>query len=110
MCERGGKRRSVVTDACRRTTSNHYLLGYGKEPTACVKARRGEGPAESPETVRLWYSDYHPDGGQLFFPEDGQPFVTNLAPPLGDEPRNCAARARAQTPTCSARSMRRASG
>jgi len=32
------------------------------------------------------------------------------APPLGDEPRNCAARARAQTPTCSARSMRRASG
>ena len=79
VSRRYGKNHSIAT------TSNHYLLGYGKEPTACVKQQRGQGPAESPDSIRLWYSDYHPDGGQLFFPEDGQPFVTNLAPPLGDD-------------------------
>ena len=50
-----GKNHSIAT------TSNHYLLGYGKEPTDCVAAERGVPPPESPETVRLWYSDYHPD-------------------------------------------------
>ena len=74
-----GKNHSIAT------TSNHYLLGYSKEPTECVAKGRGTGPDASPETIRLWYSDYHPDGGQLFYPEDGQSFVTNLAPPLGDD-------------------------
>ena len=32
----------------------------------------------------IWHANYHPDGGQLFFPVDGEPFVVLLAPP-GDD-------------------------
>jgi ureidoglycolate hydrolase len=32
----------------------------------------------------LWHANYHPDGGQLFFPIEGTPFVTPLALP-GDD-------------------------
>merc|ERR1719240_288137 len=69
------------------TTANHYLLGYSKDPSECKSRGRGLGPETSPSHVALWYSDYHPDGGQLFYPEDGQPFVTNLCRPKGDNIR-----------------------
>jgi ureidoglycolate hydrolase len=36
--------------------------------------------------VLLWHANYHPDGGQLFYPLDGQPFVVPLALP-GDDVR-----------------------
>jgi len=60
------------------TTANQYLLGYAKDPQEC----KTEGPrtVEDPDSILLWYSDYHPDGGQLFVPANGQPFVTCLAP------------------------------
>jgi hypothetical protein len=32
----------------------------------------------------LWHANYHPDGGQLFFPLDRRPFVVPLARP-GDD-------------------------
>ena len=32
----------------------------------------------------LWHANYHPDGGQLFFPLDRQPFYVPLALP-GDD-------------------------
>jgi ureidoglycolate hydrolase len=34
--------------------------------------------------VLLWHCNYHPDGGQLFWPLDGKPFVVPVAPP-GDD-------------------------
>ena len=34
----------------------------------------------------LWHMNYHPDGGQLFYPLDHQPFVVPVAPP-GDDLR-----------------------
>jgi ureidoglycolate hydrolase len=34
--------------------------------------------------VLLWHCNYHPDGGQLFWPIDGQPFVVPVALP-GDD-------------------------
>ncbi|MBO6521394.1 MAG: ureidoglycolate lyase [Rhodospirillales bacterium] len=33
----------------------------------------------------LFHANYHPDGGQLFFPQDTAPFVVPLAPPVGDD-------------------------
>ena len=32
----------------------------------------------------IWHVNYHPDGGQMFYPLDGQPFVVPLALP-GDD-------------------------
>ena len=48
-------------------------------------------PRQSPQaqesgrpSVLLWHANYHPDGGQLFFPIDGISFVAPLALP-GDD-------------------------
>jgi hypothetical protein len=64
-----------------QAVGGHYLLGWSTEPTS---AARGPVPAQVPERVLLWHANYHPDGGQLFFPLDGAPFVVLLARP-GDD-------------------------
>jgi len=63
--------------------SNSYLLGWSRNPRD-VKAA----PAATPDRSRilLWHANYHPDGGQLFFPLDGESFVCPLALP-GDDVR-----------------------
>lgn len=60
---------------------DEYLLGWSVNPAEAV---RGEELQQSPGRVLLWHANYHPDGGQLFFPIDGTPFVTPLALP-GDD-------------------------
>jgi hypothetical protein len=57
----------------------HYILGYATEPTV---AREDHNSA--PERILLWHCNYHPDGGQLFFPQERKPFVVPLALP-GDD-------------------------
>ncbi|HWB62050.1 MAG TPA: ureidoglycolate lyase, partial [Chitinophagales bacterium] len=57
------------------------LLGWSTNPDA---ADRNKNSNATPERVLLWHANYHPDGGQLFFPVDGTPFVTPLALP-GDD-------------------------
>ena len=59
----------------------HYVLGYGCAPHA---AR--EDHARDPQQVLLWHANYHPDGGQMFFPLERRPFVVPLALP-GDDVR-----------------------
>mgnify|MGYP002624251054 FL=1 len=56
---------------------DQYLLGWSRNPgeadrdvTDCDRSR-----------VLLWHANYHPDGGQLFFPLDASPFVAPLALP-----------------------------
>lgn len=62
----------------------HYILGYGDDP-----ATAREDQLEPPQRVLLWHANYHPDGGQLFFPLDGRPFVVPLALPGDDvKPEN----------------------
>ncbi len=62
---------------------NFYLLGWTRNPDE-VNAH----PAVRPDRSRilLWHANYHPDGGQLFFPLNGEAFVCPLALP-GDEVR-----------------------
>src|SRR5262249_40494666 len=57
----------------------HYILGYAVNPPDAV-----ENHDRSPHRILLWHANYHPDGGQLFFPQDRRPFVVPLALP-GDE-------------------------
>ncbi len=58
----------------------HYVLGWSCDP------QRASSAATSVlrQQVLLWHMNYHPDGGQLFFPLDNQPFVVPLALP-GDD-------------------------
>ena len=44
----------------------HYVLAYA---TAPEEARRGH--ARDPARMLLWHANYHPDGGPLFFPLEG---------------------------------------
>ena len=60
---------------------DQYLLGWSRNPG---EARTSGEPSVARERLLLWHANYHPDGGQLFFPHDGEPFVTALALP-GDD-------------------------
>jgi hypothetical protein len=57
----------------------HYVLAYGDEP-ATADALHGR----DPRRILLWHANYHPDGGQLFFPLERKPFLVPLALP-GDD-------------------------
>lgn len=59
----------------------HYILGYGVEPADAV-----EDHDRDPERILLWHANYHPDGGQLFFPLDNRAYMVPLALP-GDDIR-----------------------
>jgi hypothetical protein len=67
--------------ARNRAVGGHYLLGWSAQPSV---ATRGPVPERGPANVLLWHANYHPDGGQLFYPLDGAPFIVLLAPP-GDD-------------------------
>jgi hypothetical protein len=58
-----------------------YILAYASEP---AMARLGH--TQSPERMLLWHANYHPDGGQMFFPLDGETYYVPLALP-GDDVR-----------------------
>ena len=60
-----------------------YVLGWSKNP---AEATRDPAVCRPQLRVLLWHANYHPDGGQLFFPLEGVPFVVPLALP-GDDVR-----------------------
>ena len=57
----------------------HYILGYGVGPEGA-----DEHHGRAPQRVLMWHANYHPDGGQLFFPQQPEPFVVPLALPTDD--------------------------
>jgi Ureidoglycolate lyase len=54
----------------------HYILAYASEP-----AEADEDHDRPPERMLLWHANYHPDGGQMFFPLERRPFFVPLALP-----------------------------
>ena len=58
-----------------------YILAYATEPARADRTHRRD-----PGCILLWHANYHPDGGQLFFPLDASPYVVPLALP-GDDVR-----------------------
>ena len=57
-----------------------YVVGWSREPYAIGTQMEPPGC----ERVYLWHANYHPDGGQLFFPIDEGAFVAPLALPNED--------------------------
>jgi len=53
-----------------------YILAYAQAPEL---ARTDH--THAPPRMLLWHANYHPDGGQLFFPLQRQPFYIPLALP-----------------------------
>ncbi len=56
-----------------------YVLGW-----SCNPVDADDKSEVNAERVLLWHLNYHPDGGQLFYPVDGKPFVVPAALP-GDD-------------------------
>jgi hypothetical protein len=57
-----------------------YVLGWSRDPQDASAST----PSVPRDRVLLWHMNHHPDGGQLFFPLEAQPFVVPLALP-GDD-------------------------
>ena len=55
----------------------HYVLGWSTDPQTASSDRR----TAPRDQVLLWHMNYHPDGGQLFFPLENKPFVVPAALP-----------------------------
>jgi len=60
----------------------HYVLGWSTDPQSASDKEQ----TVPRDQVLLWHMNYHPDGGQLFFPIDNRPFVIPAALP-GDDLR-----------------------
>jgi ureidoglycolate lyase len=70
-------RRGEILHAVNHAVGRSYVTGWFADPATASEDRV---PAE---TGRLFTheANYHPDGGQIFFPCDGAPFVALLARP-----------------------------
>jgi ureidoglycolate lyase len=73
-----GEWRGHVLYGTNDAVGGHYVLGWSD------KLRTANCDAEMREGVHLWHMNYHPDGGQLFFPIENLPFVVPVALP-GDD-------------------------
>ena len=71
--------RGDVLYGSNEAVGGRYVLGYAVDPP-----RADERHSRDPETLLLWHANYHPDGGQLFFPRLRKPFLVPLALP-GDD-------------------------
>jgi ureidoglycolate hydrolase len=71
--------RGDILYGSNEAVGGEYILGYSELPEL---ARTDH--AAAPRRVMLWHANYHPDGGQLFFPLDRRPFYVPLALP-GDD-------------------------
>ncbi len=69
-----------VLRAHNDAVQGEYVLGWRCNP---IDVDSGNAK-DVAERVLLWHLNYHPDGGQLFFPQQRQPFVAPLALP-GDD-------------------------
>jgi hypothetical protein len=66
--------------ARNNAVGDSYLFGWSNWPEEAAAQTGGR----VRERALIWRANYHPDGGQLFFPLDGQSFVVPLALP-GDD-------------------------
>lgn len=62
--------------------SNEVVVGnYGLGWSTDTQTASADQESIPREKVLLWHVNYHPDGGQLFYPIDNKPFVVPVALP-----------------------------
>ena len=78
-------RNKAVEHKSEYDKDGRYLLGYSSNPDdSSINLTN-----EDPKQIYIWHVNYHPDGGQLFFPQDNKPFISPLALPGDDiQPNN----------------------
>ena len=75
-----GEWKGDVLFGTNEAVKGNYVLGWSTDPQKALDNKRS-----SPrDQVLLWHMNYHPDGGQLFFPIDNKPFIVPVALP-GDD-------------------------
>jgi ureidoglycolate lyase len=78
--------RGEVLYARNNAVGDSYLFGWSNWPEQAVET---EQPGRVRDRALIWRANYHPDGGQLFYPLDGETFVVPLALPGDDvKPEN----------------------
>ncbi len=55
----------------------HYVLGWSTDPQTASETEQ----TAPRDQVLLWHMNYHPDGGQMFWPIDKRPFIVPVAMP-----------------------------
>ncbi|WP_291726809.1 ureidoglycolate lyase [Leisingera sp. F5] len=60
--------------------NGNYVLGWSADPQTAQTAEQ----TAPRDRVLLWHMNYHPDGGQMFFPLENKPFIVPTALP-GDD-------------------------
>ena len=73
-------RNTAVEHKSEYDKDGRYLLGYSSDPDDFSYHLTNEDPSQ----IYIWHINYHPDGGQLFFPEGNKSFISPLALP-GDD-------------------------
>jgi ureidoglycolate lyase len=63
--------------ARNNAVGSSYLFAWSQYP----EEAETDGPARPRKQAMIWRANYHPDGGQLFFPTNGESFVVPLALP-----------------------------
>ena len=66
--------------ARNNAVGDSYIFGWSNWPDAAL----ADGPPRRRDRVLVWRANYHPDGGQLFYPVNGAGFMVPLALP-GDD-------------------------
>jgi ureidoglycolate lyase len=74
------QRRGEVQHAINRAVGRSYITGWFSDPATASSERL---PADL-SRIFTHEANYHPDGGQIFWPRDGAPYVALLARP-GDD-------------------------
>jgi ureidoglycolate lyase len=69
------ERHGEIQHAVNRAVGRSYITGWYADPATASNTR------EPSDTSRIYTheANYHPDGGQIFFPRGGTPFVALLA-------------------------------
>jgi ureidoglycolate lyase/seryl-tRNA synthetase len=76
------ERRGEIQYAVNHAVGRRYITGWYADPARASATR----PAADTRRILTHEANYHPDGGQVFWPCDGAAFVALLAKP-GDDVR-----------------------